>query len=69
MAESQALFGWRREKVRGWKIMGGWKIRRIEKFWFSLICVWLEEWKSRRVEKYITNQSMRESQYATYTPT
>ena len=23
---------------------------RMEKFWFSLICIWLEEWKRGRVE-------------------
>ena len=31
--------------VKKWKdekLVGGWKSRRIEKIWFSLMCVWLE---------------------------
>jgi len=40
-------FGWRSGKVEGWKISG-----RIEKIWFSLMCVWLEVWKSGRVENF-----------------
>ena len=38
------------EKWEDGKLVGEWKIERIEKFWFSLICVWLEGWKSGRVE-------------------
>ena len=31
--------------------MGKWKIsERIENIWFFLMCVWLEGWKSGRVE-------------------
>ena len=40
-------FGWRNRKVEGWKTSG-----RIEKIWFSLMCVWLEGWKSGRVENF-----------------
>ena len=33
--------------------MGVWNIsERIEKIWFSLMCVWLEGWKSGRVENF-----------------
>ena len=35
----------------GWKIMRGWKIRRIEKFWFSLVCLVGE--KSGRIENVV----------------
>ena len=38
------------EKLEDRKLVGGWKIGRIEKFWSSLMCVWLEGWKSVRVE-------------------
>ena len=38
------------EKWEDRKLVGGWKIGRIEKFWFSLMCVWLEGWKSGRVK-------------------
>ena len=41
-------FGWKSGKVGGWKISG-----RIEKIWFSLMYVWLEGWKSGRVEKFL----------------
>ena len=40
-------FGWKSGKVGRWKISG-----RIEKIWFSLMCFWLEGWKSRRVENF-----------------
>ena len=33
-------FNWRSGKV------GGWKSGRLEKIWFSLMCVWLQGWKS-----------------------
>ena len=32
--------------------MGGWKSGRIEKIWFSLMCVCLEGWKSGNVENF-----------------
>ena len=32
--------------MEGWKIVGGWKSGRIENIWFSLLCVWLEGWKT-----------------------
>ena len=32
--------------------MGGWKSGKIEKILFSLMCVWLEKWKSERVENF-----------------
>ena len=40
------------EKWQDGKLVGVWKSRRIEKIWFSLIFVWLEGWKSRRVENF-----------------
>ena len=30
--------------------MSGWKSRKIENIWFSLLRVWLKSWKSGRVE-------------------
>ena len=42
-------------KVEKWedeKFVGRWKSRRIEKIWFSFICVWLEGWKSERVKNF-----------------
>ena len=39
--------------VKKWengKLVRGWKIGMIENFWFSLMCVWLEGWKSGRVK-------------------
>ena len=39
------------EKWKDRKLVGGWKIGKIEKFWFFLMYVWLEGWKSERVEK------------------
>ena len=32
--------------------MGGWQSGRIEKIWFSLMCVCLEGWKSGKVENF-----------------
>ena len=43
-------FGWRSGKVGGWKIVGGWKSGKMENIQFSFLCVWLEGWKSERVE-------------------
>ena len=36
------------EKWEDGKLERGWKSKRIEKIWFSLMCVWLEGWKSKR---------------------
>ena len=36
------------EKWEDEKLVGGWKIGRIEKFWFFLISVWLKGWKGGR---------------------
>ena len=36
----KGLFGWRSGKVRGWKS------GRIENIYFSLVCIWLEGWKT-----------------------
>ena len=35
----------------GWKIMRGWKIRKIEKFWFSLVCLvgGMEKWEGEKL--------------------
>ena len=41
------------EKREDGKLVGGWKSGRIKKIWFSLMCVWLEEWKSGRVENFV----------------
>ena len=40
------------EKWENEKLVRGWKSRRIKKIWFSLMCVWLEGWKSERVENF-----------------
>ena len=32
--------------------MRGWKSRKIENIWFSLLRVWLKSWKSGRVENF-----------------
>ena len=36
------------EKWEDEKLVGGWKIGRIEKFWFFLMSVWLKGWKGGR---------------------
>ena len=40
------------EKWKDGKLVRGWKNKRIEKIWFSLMCVWLEGWKSGKVENF-----------------
>ena len=49
---SQGPFGWRSGKVKGWKISKRMENERIEKIWFSLMCIWLKGWKSERVENF-----------------
>ena len=41
------------EKREDGKLVGRKKSGRIEKIWFSLMCVWLEGWKSGRVKKIL----------------
>ena len=36
----------RMKKFEDGKLVRGWKSGRIEKIWFSLMCVWLEGWKN-----------------------
>ena len=47
--------------VGGWKIMRGWKIRRIEKFWFSLVCLvgGVEKWESEKLFCLVGKKSGR----------
>ena len=40
------------EKWKYRKLVRGWKSRRIKKFWFSLMRVWLEEWKNGRMKNF-----------------
>ena len=60
----KGLFDWRSGKVGGWKIS-----RRIEKIWFSPMCVWLEWWKSGRVRRkifYLVGEKKRRMKNVVY---
>ena len=56
------------EKWEDEKLVGGWKSGRIEKIWFSLMCVWLEGWKSERVENLFVwlREKREDGKYSLY---
>ena len=41
------------EKWEDGKLVGGWKIERIEKFWFFLMSVWLKGWKGGNMKNVV----------------
>ena len=63
---SKAPFGWRSGNVGGWKIVEGWKSRRMENILvFTLMCLvgGVEKWEDRKLFCLIGEKNGKDGKY------